>query len=184
MNRVLRTPMNRLKRLSVVLLILLLASFAMAGLLSVTRGTPIEKVASEGESAPPAVDDPLFEQTFELYTGTHIAGGNTVEQLLNGNGTYPKLWADMRSATSTITVQMYYSIPGKVADTMAAVLKERAKAGVRVLLLLDAFGSQNLKKSWADSLKASGVEIALLRQLHWYTIHNTTDRSHVRAIVI
>jgi hypothetical protein len=93
--------MNRLKRLSVVLLILLLGSFAMAGVLSVTRGTPIEKVASEGESAPPAVSDPLFEQTFELYTGTHVAGGNTVEQLLNGNGTYPRLWADLRSATPT-----------------------------------------------------------------------------------
>lgn len=184
MNRVSPNPMNRLKRLSVVLLILLLGSFAMAGFLSVTRGTPIEKVASEGESAPPAVSDPLFEQTFELYTGTHVAGGNSVEQLLNGNGTYPRLWADLRSAKSTITVQMYYSIPGKVADTMAAVLKERARAGVRVLFLLDAFGSQNLKRAWADSLRAAGVEVALLRQLHWYTIHNTTDRSHVRVVVV
>ena len=160
MNRVVRSPMNRLKRLSVVLLILLLGSFAMAGFLSVTRGTPIERVASEGEGAPPVVSDPLFEQTFELYTGTHVAGGNTVEQLLNGNGTYPKLWADLRSAKSTITVQMYYSIPGKVADTMAAILKDRAKAGVRVLFLLDAFGSQNLKRAWADSLKARGLQLA------------------------
>ena len=176
--------MNRLKRLSVVLLVLLLASFAMVGILSITRGTPIEIVVTEGEGAPPAVTDPLFEQTFELYTGTHISSGNTVEQMLNGDGTYPRLWADLRSAKSTITVQMYFSTPGQVADTMAAILKERAKAGVRVLLLLDAFGSQQLKKTWADSLKAGGVEIALLRQLHWYTMHNTTDRSHVRVVVI
>jgi cardiolipin synthase A/B len=176
--------MNRLKRLSVVLLVLLLALFAMTGVLTVTRGTPVEFVVTEGEGAPPAVTDSLFEETFELYTGTHISARNTVQPLLNGNGTYPRLWADLRSAKSTITVQNYYSIPGKVADTMAAVLKERARAGVRVLLLLDAFGSQDLKKSWADSLTAAGVEVALLRQLHWYTIHNTTDRSHVRAIVV
>ena len=37
--------------------------------------------------------------------------------------------------------------------TMAAVLKERARAGVRVLFVLDAFGSQNLKREWADSLR-------------------------------
>jgi cardiolipin synthase len=176
--------MNRLKRLGVVLGILLLGSLTMVGILSITRGTPVEIVVTEGESAPPAVTDPLFEEVFEAYTGTHISSGNTIEPMLNGNGTYPQLWADLRSAKSTITVQMYFSTPGKVADTMAVILKERAKAGVRVLFLLDAFGSQELKKKWADSLRAAGVEVALLRQLHWYTIHNTTDRSHVRVVAI
>jgi cardiolipin synthase len=79
---------------------------------------------------------------------------------------------------------MYYSQPGAVADTMAAVLKERARAGVRVLFVLDAFGSQNLKKEWADSLRARTVELALLRQLHWYSLHNASDRSHVRVVVV
>ena len=42
---------------------------------------------------------------------------------------------------------MYYSLPGAVADTMAAILTERARAKVRVLLLVDAFGSQHLTKA-------------------------------------
>jgi cardiolipin synthase A/B len=176
--------MRRLKRLGLVLLAILVLAFALAGALSMTRGTPIEMVISEGHLGPPAIGDSLFEQIFELYTGTHISPGNRVEQMLNGVGTYPQLWQDLRSAKSTITVQMYYSLPGVVADTMAAVLRERAKAGVRVLLLLDAFGSQNLKKSWADSLRAAHVEVAILRKLKWYTIHNTVDRSHVRVVVV
>jgi cardiolipin synthase len=53
-----------------------------------------------------------------------------------------------------------------------------------VLLLLDAFGSQNLKRRWADQLKAAGVEVALLRKLRWYSVHNATDRSHVRVVVV
>src|SRR3954469_18461977 len=176
--------MRRLKRLGIVLLALLIGAFALAGVLSMTRGTPVEMVISEGAGGPPAVGDSLFEQMFELYTGTHISGGNRVEQALNGNGTYPRLWQDLRSAQSTITVQMYYSLPGAVADTMSKVLRERAAAGVRVLLLLDAFGSQNLKKAWADSLRAAHVEIAVLRKLKWYTLHNTVDRSHVRVVVV
>ena len=176
--------MRRLKRLGIVLLAVLIGAFALAGVLSMTRGTPVEMVISEGAGAPPAVSDPLFEQTFELYTGTHIAGGNKVEQALNGNGTYPRLWQDLRSATSTITVQMYYSLPGAVADTMSKVLRERAAAGVRVLLLLDAFGSQTLKRSWVDTLRAAGVEVAVLRKLKWYTFHNSVDRSHVRVVVV
>jgi cardiolipin synthase len=55
---------------------------------------------------------------------------------------------------------------------------------VRVLLVLDAFGSQNLKQKWADSLRAAKVEIGLLRQLHWYSLHNASDRSHVRVVVV
>src|SRR5258708_37992711 len=79
---------------------------------------------------------------------------------------------------------MYYSRPGAVADTMAKILSEQARAGVRVLLVLDAFGSLNLKRAWADSLRAAHVEIGLLRQLHWYSLHDATDRSHVRVVVI
>jgi cardiolipin synthase len=120
----------------------------------------------------------------ELYTGLHLTGDNAAQQLLNGVGTYPLLWRDLRAAKRTITVQMYYSQPGAVADTLAAILEERARAGVRVLLVLDAFGSQNLKQEWADSLRAAGVELALLRQLHWYSLHNASDRSHVRVVVV
>ena len=53
-----------------------------------------------------------------------------------------------------------------------------------VLLLVDAFGSQTLKKTWADGLKKAGVEVSLLRRLRWYSIHNASDRSHVRVVVV
>src|ERR1041384_8758503 len=83
--------------------------------------------------------------------------GNPVQILLNGNGTYPQLWKDIASAQQTVTVQMYYSQPGAVADTMAKYLIDRAQHKVRVLLLLDAFGSQPLKRDWIARLKPAGV---------------------------
>jgi cardiolipin synthase len=79
---------------------------------------------------------------------------------------------------------MYYSLPGKVADTLSAILRERARAKVRVLLLVDAFGSQHLGKDWIRSLREAGVEVAKLRQLRWFTIHDAGDRSHVRVVVV
>jgi cardiolipin synthase A/B len=159
-------------------------AFALIGALTVTRGTPVGRVVTLSDSGPPAVTDSLFGPTFELFTGTHVYPGNTVEAALNGNGTYPRLWADLRSAQRTITVQMYYSLPGKVADAMAAVLKDRARAKVRVLFLIDAFGSQHLSDEYLDSLRIAGVEVAKLRTLHWYTVHDAQDRSHVRVVII
>ena len=174
----------RVKRVAVVLGVLAVTALALIGALSLTRGTPVKTVVSIGnKEGPPAVTDSLFVRMIELYTGLQLTRGNAVEQVNNGT-VYARLWPDLRAAKRTITVQMYYSQPGAVADSMAKILAERARAGVRVLLVLDAFGSQNLKKAWADSLRASGVEIGLLRQLHWFTLHNASDRSHVRVVVV
>lgn len=167
-----------------VLLIFVVLAMALIGVLSVTRGTPVGRVVTLSDSNPPAVTDSLFERTFELFTGTHVFPGNIVEPALNGDGVYPRLWADLRSAQHTITVQMYYSLPGAVADTMAKLLIERARAKVRVLFLIDAFGSQHLSDEYLDSLRTAGVEVAKLRELRWYTIHNAGDRSHVRVVVV
>jgi cardiolipin synthase len=79
---------------------------------------------------------------------------------------------------------MYFSKPGAVADSMAKYLADRARAKVRVLLLLDAFGSQELAGDWTDNLKRAGVEVAWLRSLHWYTLHRAATRSHVRVVVV
>jgi len=176
--------MSRVKRVALVAFALAVLTLAFIGALTVTRGTPIGRVVTLSDSGPPAVSDSLFERTFELYTGTHIYPGNAVQQALNGNGTYPQLWADLRSARHTITVQMYYSLPGKVADTMAAVLAERARAHVRVLLVLDAFGSQHLSRAWIRSLRDAGVELTKLRTLRWFSISSASNRSHVRVVVI
>lgn len=174
----------RVKRLAVVLGVLTVGALALAGALATTRGTPVSTVVAVGAAnGPPRVTDSLFARTMELYTGLHLTKGNAVEQVNNG-AVYPRLWSDLRNAQHTITVQMYYARPGAVADSMASILKAKARSGVRVLIVLDAFGSQSLKRAWADSLRAAGVEVGLLRQLHWNTLQNATERSHVRVVVV
>ena len=174
----------RVKRVSIVVGVVIVSALALIGLLTITRGTPVKAVVAIGDrNGPPAVTDTLFPRSMELYTGLQFTRGNAVRQVNNGD-VYTALWRDLRAAQHTITVQMYYSQPGAVADTMSVVLRERARAGVRVLFVLDAFGSQNLSEEWADSLRAAGVELGLLRQLHWYSLHNASDRSHVRVVVV
>ena len=176
--------MKRLKRLSAIAGIVAVGFLAMIGLLSLTRGTPLNRVAYAPGSGVPRVADSTFRDLIALSAGVHVEPGNRVQQLLNGDGTYPQLWADLRSATRSITVQMYYAKPGKVADTLSAILTERARAGVRVLLLFDAFGAQTLDKEWIEGVQRKGVELRFLRRLRWYSMHAATDRSHVRVVVV
>ena len=91
---------------------------------------------------------------------------------------------DLKSATRTITLQMYYAMPGALADTLAAILSERARAKVRVMVVLDAFGASPIKEEWVESLRAAGVNVRWLRPLHWYSLERAGNRSHVRAVVV
>jgi cardiolipin synthase len=177
--------MSLIKYIAIAALLLFALVLALIGILSVTHDTPVRNVIAEGDKdGPPSISDSLFSRSIELYTGTHIDPGNNVQILLNGDGTYPQLWKDLGSAQRTITVQMYYSQPGAVADTMAKYLIDKARQKVRVLLLLDAFGSQPLKREWLQRVKAAGVEVVWLRPLRWYSLQKAAQRSHVRVVVV
>ncbi len=177
--------MTILKYAALTILLVLVLVLVLIGILSVTRDATVTRVIAEGDhEGPPRVTDSLFARSIELFTGTHLEPGNTIELLNNGNETYPPLWKDLASAQHTITVQMYYSQPGAVADTMSKYLIDRVKAKVRVLVLMDAFGSQPLKGEWVDNLRKNGVEVAWLRPLKWYTLHKAAQRSHVRVVVV
>jgi cardiolipin synthase len=67
---------------------------------------------------------------------------------------------------------------------MAAILAERARAGVRVLFLLDGFGAQTLPDDYDDRLRAAGVDVRWLRKVKWYALHKAAERSHARAVVV
>jgi cardiolipin synthase len=173
------------KRIGVLVGILAFFALSLAGTLSMTRGTPVTYVlAPDDRTGPPPVSDSLFARTIELFTGAHLSPGNRVEVLANGVGTYPRLWKDIQSAKQAITVQMYFSLPGAIADSMAMFLRERARAGVRVRLLLDAFGSGPLDKEWIERLRRDGAIVAWLRPVHWYSLHKAAQRSHARIVVI
>ena len=179
--------MTLVKKIGIGALALAVLLLAWVGFLSVTRGTPVRTVIAIGDAGgPPPVTDTLFARTMELFVNAHVEPGNRVQIMTNGDETYPPLWADLRSATRTITAQFYYCQPGAVADSFAAIVTERARAGVRVLVVLDAFGSQNLldDRRWVRSLEEAGVELARLRPLHWYSLHKANFRSHVRTVVV
>jgi cardiolipin synthase A/B len=166
------------------LLLLFTLSFALIGVLHVTRGTPLKRVRAPGDDGPPAVRDALFCDTVTMLTKSHIVGGHHIEVFTCGDDTYPRLWEDLRSARRAIALQMYYCKPGRMADELAEILIDRARAGVRVHFLRDAFGSAPLKKEYIERLKAAGVKVAEFRPTRWWELHKFQHRSHIRVAVI
>ncbi|MEO8034460.1 MAG: phospholipase D-like domain-containing protein [Acidobacteriota bacterium] len=172
---------------AVVLLIvgIPLVLFALVGVPHLFRGSLVRNViAREPGGEPAGVASAHFAPAFALLTGTSLTAGNAVEVLANGDATFPRLWSDLRSARRSVTVQMYYAGPGAVADTSTRILAERARAGVDVYFLYDAFGAQDLPQSYLDTLRAAGVHVAQFRPVRWYALDRASHRSHVRGIVV
>jgi cardiolipin synthase len=71
-----------------------------------------------------------------------------------------------------------------MADTLRQILLERAKAGVRVFVLYDAFGTADIPADHLDTLRAGGVIVEPFRPLRLWALHLAQNRSHVRGIVI
>lgn len=175
---------SALKKVGLVLGVVLFVCFALVGVLYLTRGTPVTSVKTFGKVPPPAVTDPLFRRTVELMAGMTMRDGNAIQMLTVGDQTYAQLWQDLRAARSTITLQMYYANPGGVATTLKDILIDRARAGVRVLFLQDAIGSENMSEEWQDSLRAAGVHVAIFRPPRWYQLDKAGHRSHTRVVVV
>jgi cardiolipin synthase len=167
-----------------VVLGLVLGALALVGALQSTRGTPVNRVspADAGDRIP--ASHPAFGTMVGLLTQTTLLPGNRVDVLADGDATYPRLWADLRAATRSISLQTYYAQPGRMADELAEILAERARAGVEVRLLYDGLGAMPLHADYFRALRAAGVQAAAFRPLRWNAPHEAQHRSHARIVVV
>ena len=166
-------------------LIALVLFVTLIGFLYLTRGTSVRHVRSVGsESEVVAPHEPYFALNVAVLTGTVLTAGNRVELALNGDGTFPRLWEDLRGARQSITVQVYYGKPGRVADSLMQILVERAAAGVSVYVLYDAFGTEGVTEEARATLERAGVRVVPFRPFRFSTLFVLQNRSHVRGIVI
>jgi cardiolipin synthase A/B len=91
---------------------------------------------------------------------------------------------DLHGARRLITFHVFWFKPGGVAERVREILVERARAGVEVLFLLDAFGSWGLPRGYVESLRTAGVEVAFYRPFHWKTLYKAQQRMHIRAVIV
>lgn len=166
------------------MLIALVVIAAIIGLLYVTRGTAVRRVRGVGvDGTPVSPDEKWFPLTVSLLTGSSLQPGNQVELVLDEN-VFPRLWADLRGAKTSIYVQMYYALSGQVTETLADILIERARAGVTVYLLHDAFGAKALGGEYAERLREAGAQVESFRPLRFRNLWIIQNRAHIRGVVI
>ncbi|HVE49762.1 MAG TPA: phospholipase D-like domain-containing protein [Casimicrobiaceae bacterium] len=127
---------------------------------------------------------PQFYRSLGVLLGPPTLSGNRVQALQNGEEIFPAMLAAIKSAQRTITFETYIYWSGEVGRAFADALSERARAGVRVHVLLDWVGSQKIDAKMLESMRAAGIQIELYRPLHWYHLTRINNRTHRKLLVI
>jgi len=131
-----------------------------------------------------AISDPRFAHSMGTLLGPAVLEGNRVDVLLNGDEIFPAMLAAIRSAQRTITFETYIYWSGDIGNQFAQALGERARAGVRIHVMLDWVGAAKIDEDLLEGMKAAGVEVEMYRPLRWYNLGRMNHRTHRKLLVV
>src|ERR1041385_4251802 len=87
------------------------------------------------------VNDPQFRRTVGNLLGPPMLEGNSFTTYVNGDAFYPPMLEAIKAAKKTITFETFMFWKGQTGEKFTAALCERALAGVKVHVTIDAVGS-------------------------------------------
>jgi cardiolipin synthase len=117
-----------------------------------------------------------------LTLGTAVAG-NAWRVLENG-AFFGVLLERIAAAERSVHFETFLWKDGKLGQKLADALSERARAGCKVRVLLDAVGSKEAGQAAVDQMRAAGCKLKFFHKRTLYNIGVMNDRDHRKLVVI
>ncbi|HEX2117937.1 MAG TPA: phospholipase D-like domain-containing protein [Acidimicrobiales bacterium] len=132
----------------------------------------------------PDVADPVgYRRALEGLLGVPATAGNQVDVLRNGDRIFPAMFDAIEAATSTIDFLTFVYWRGSVGQEMAALLAAKARAGVRVRVILDAVGAFSMDRALVDQMLAGGAQVEWFRPVNMLRFWEANHRSHRKVLI-
>jgi cardiolipin synthase len=131
-----------------------------------------------------SVSDPQFRRTMGSLVDPGFAPSNSVTALLNGDQIFPAMLAAVQGAKRSICLETYIYWSGEIGETFARALLDRAKAGVKVHVVIDWIGSRHLDAGLLSLMRQSGVEVERYNPLVWYAPTRINHRDHRKLLIV
>ncbi|MCF3650565.1 phospholipase D-like domain-containing protein [Synoicihabitans lomoniglobus] len=132
----------------------------------------------------PAVADPQFLRVMAAVMRAPFCTGNRVQRLRNGDEIFPAMIAAIESARDTICFETYVYWSGDIAQRVAAALRDRARAGVQVNILLDWVGSIPMDDELVGGLRDAGCEVRRFHRPNWRHPSRLNHRTHRKLLIV
>ena len=131
-----------------------------------------------------SIEDPQFLRCMSQLLGPGVLTGNRVQALQNGEQIFPAMLEAIRGARQTVTFETYIYWSGDIGKKFSEALGERARAGVKVHVLLDWVGCGKMEGKYLEELKSAGVEVEQYHPLRWYNLGRMNNRTHRKLLVV
>ena len=132
--------------------------------------------------------EPLESEDFlcvlEAITDSKIHQQGRVEVLTNGEVYYEAELEAIRAARHSVHIEAYIFQKGDVSRKFVEALTERARAGVKVRMTIDAVGSFATWESYFKELRAAGGCVCWYHPFRWYTLARFNNRTHREIIIV
>jgi cardiolipin synthase len=126
----------------------------------------------------------VLRRRLEVAIGTPFTEGNDLTVLRNGDQIFPAMLDAIRGAKSTVDLMTFVYWRGDIAVEFATVMSERARAGVRVRLLIDALGGRLIEKDLVDDMDRAGVQVQWFRKPLLKSPFKSNHRLHRKVCVV
>ena len=174
--------MNKVSR--TVWVAISVAVVTAAGLLLVLNFSAGEKEINQQLTRLYSANDPQFMRAMGGLLGPGIVGGNQVQELLNGDQIFPSMLQAIRNAKKTITFETYIYWSGGIGSQFADALAERARAGVKIHVLLDWVGSGKMDDALLKQIETAGVDVRKFHKPAWYNLARLNNRTHRKLLIV
>ena len=131
-----------------------------------------------------SVSDPQFRRAMGSLLGPGVIEGNRVETLLNGDEIFPAMLLDIKGAQKTINFETYIYWGEPIGKEFADALAERARAGVKVHVVVDWFGGNRIDSAFIKTMTTAGVEFYRYHPLRWYNVARWNNRTHRKLLIV
>lgn len=151
------------------------------------RRRALHAALPRGANDGPGNDVEELRTLAQATTGIPPSTARDVRLLIDGSAKYPALLDDVRQARDHVHLEYYIYEPDRCGTALRDALAERARAGVKVRVLVDAMGSKKAGKRFFAPLREAGGEVAwfhpsrpwMLWKRPWVNL-----RSHRKIVVI
>jgi cardiolipin synthase len=128
--------------------------------------------------------DAQFRRSMGVLLGPAIIEGNQVDTLLNGDQIFPAMLAAIRGAQKTITFETYIYWSETIGEEFSDALVERARAGVKVHVMLDFIGSIKMKDEAMQKMRDAGVQLQRYHKPAWWKLARLNNRTHRKLLIV
>ncbi|MBT8199168.1 MAG: cardiolipin synthase B [Acidimicrobiia bacterium] len=128
-------------------------------------------------------DIEYFRHAVASVVGPVFTEGNSVDVLRNGREIFPSMLEAIRNAKTSIDFVTFVYWTGDVARDFAAAFAERARAGVRVRIILDGFGALPMDRDLIHHLEAGGAQVEIFRPVVRWKFWESDHRTHRKILI-